>query len=114
MNNGTIYQDSLIELFRDKIVFKKYYFPSLKSKEVPVESIEKVVTKEPSLGTGKYRFHGTGDFRTWYPQDFARNKRDKIFILFIKNKWVRIGFTGENSGSIEKYFEAKRLLRTEQ
>ncbi len=62
------------------------------------------------MKTGKYRYQGTGDIRTWYPLDIARNKRDKIFFLFLKNKWVRIGFTVENSEAIEKYFKEKGLL----
>jgi len=110
MNNEIVYKDSLLEISSDKIVFKNYYFPSLKPKEVSIESIDKVEVKEPSMRTGKYRFHGTGDFRTWYPLDNARNKRDKIFFLFLKTQRVRIGFTGENSEAIEKYFKEKGFL----
>jgi hypothetical protein len=111
MNNGIIYKDSLLEISNDKIIFKNYYFPSLKPKEVPIESIEKVEVKEPSMRTGKYRYHGTGDFRTWYPLDAKRSKRDKIFFLFLNTQKVRIGFTSENSDAIEKYFKEKDLLR---
>jgi hypothetical protein len=40
MINGMVYKDSLLEISNDKIIFKNYYFPSLKPKEVPIESIE--------------------------------------------------------------------------
>ncbi len=110
MKSKIVYQDSLLEISCDKIVLKNYYFPSLKPKELLIESIDKVEVKEPSMRTGKYRYHGTGDFRTWFPLDNLRSKRDKIFFLFLKNTWMRIGFTGENSEAIEKYFKDKGLL----
>jgi hypothetical protein len=110
MNNEVVYKDSLLEISKDKIIFKNYYFPSLKPKEVPIGSIEKVEVKEPTMRTGKYRYHGTGDFRTWYPLDAGRSKRDKIFFLFLSTQKVRIGFTAENSAAIEKYFREKGLL----
>jgi hypothetical protein len=113
MNNETVYQDSLVEISGDTIVFKNYYFPLLTSKIVFINNIEKVEVQEPSISTGKYRYHGSGDLRTWYPMDMDRHKRDKIFFLFLKNAWVRIGFTAENSEAIVKYFSEKGLLSSQ-
>ncbi|MFH1194751.1 MAG: hypothetical protein V1720_03500 [bacterium] len=110
MKDKIVYEDSLLELTDDKIVLKNYYFPSLKPKEISIHSIDKVEMKEPSIRTGKYRYHGTGDFQKWYPLDTARSKRDKIFFLFLKDKWIRIGFTAENSEPVEKYFKEKGFL----
>jgi hypothetical protein len=110
MKSDIVYQDSLLEISDDKIVFKKYYFPTFKSKEVAIGNIAQVQVKEPSLTTGKYRYHGTGNIRTWYPLDMARSTRDKIFFLILKDQWVRIGFTGENSEAIENFFRQKGLL----
>jgi hypothetical protein len=110
MNDGIVYQDGLVEISRDTIVFKNYYFPLLTSKIVFIDNIEKVEVKEPSIFTGKYRYHGSGDLRTWFPMDMNRHKRDKIFFLFLKNTWVRIGFTAENSGAVETFFKEKGLL----
>ena len=110
MDQHVQYKDSLLEIVDNKIILKNYYFPSMKPKEVPIEMIERVEIKEPTVATGKYRFHGTGDIRTWYPMDMERSKRDKIFFLFIKNKWVRIGFTSEHSAPVENYFREKGLL----
>jgi hypothetical protein len=76
-----------------------------------LSSNEKVEVKEPSMRTGKNRFHGTGDLQTWFPMDVSRNTRDKMFFITTKNKWVRIGFTGENSGAMEKIFKDKGLLQ---
>ncbi len=110
MDEHIIYKDRLLEIVGDKIIFKKYYFPSMKPKEVMITDIIKVEVKEPTIATGKYRFHGTGDFRTWFPMDMERNKRDKIFFMFLKTQRTRIGFTSENSEAIEKYFKEKGLL----
>jgi hypothetical protein len=111
MNNELVYKDSLLEISSDKIVFKNYYFPSLKPKEVSIESIDKVEVKEPSMRTGKYRFHGTGDLRTWFPLDNARNTRDIIFFITLKHRWSRIGFTVEDSHTVQRIFRGKGLLR---
>ncbi len=110
MNNEIIYKDSLLEISNDRIIFYNYYFPSLKSKEVPVRDIDKVEVKAPSIRTGKYRYHGTGDFRIWYPLDAGRSGRDKIFVLSLRTQRIRIGFTTENSAAVETYFKEKGLL----
>ena len=110
MSNEIVYKDSLLEISNDKIIFQNYYFPSLKPKEVLIGSIEKVQVKEPSMRTGKFRYHGTGDFRTWYPLDAKRSKRDKIFLLFLNTQKVRIGFTSENTEAVVNYFKEKGLL----
>ncbi len=43
---------------------------------------------------GKYRFYGTGDFRTWFPPG-NRVSRDKIFIMKLKKKNFRADFYPE-------------------
>ena len=111
MEEKSIYKDSLLEIVGNKIIFHNYYFPSMKPKEVLIENIAKVEVKEPTIATGKYRYQGTGDLRTWFPLDGSRDKRDKIFILFLKTQWVRIGFTAESSGPIAEYFHTKGLLK---
>jgi hypothetical protein len=76
---------------------------------VPFGEIEKIVVKKPSIWNGRFRFHGTGDFKTWFPKDFKRYKRDKIFVAFIRNKWWRIGFTVENSDAVIKVLQERGL-----
>lgn len=111
MEGKGIYKDSLLEITGNRIVFQNYYYPSMKPKEVFIENIEKVEMKEPTFTTGKYRFQGTGNLRTWFPLDGSRNRRDKIFVLFLKNQWVRIGFTAEHSGPIMEFFRTRGLLK---
>jgi uncharacterized membrane protein len=106
------YKDSLIEISQDNIIFKNYYFP-MGSKSINLSQVEYVEAKPPTLGNGKWRLHGTGDlfFRIWFPADYGRPSRDKIFVMKVKDKWIRIGFTVENSQIVSELFKSKGLLR---
>ena len=102
MNEEILYQDSLVEIKKDSIILKNYYFPTMSSKNILFTNIEKIEVKEPTVLSGKWRIQGTGDFRTWYPLDSSRPKRDKIFLIIYKNKWMRTGFTVEDSEKVEE------------
>jgi uncharacterized membrane protein len=106
------YKDSLIEISQDNIIFKNYYFP-MGSKSINLSQVEYVEAKSPTLGNGKWRLHGTGDlfFRIWFPADYNRPNRDMIFVMKIKKKWMKIGFTAENSQIVSGIFKGKGLLR---
>jgi len=106
------YKDKLIEIFDDTIVFKNYYFPT-GSKSIRLSQAECVEEKPPTLRNGKWRLHGTGDplFRIWFPADYDRPSRDKIFVMKVKGKWIRIGFTVENSYVVSELLKTKGLLR---
>jgi len=106
------YKDGLIEVSQDKIIFKDYYFP-MGAKSVNFSEVEYVQTKKPTLWNGKWRLHGTGDllFRIWFPADYNRPSRDTIFVMKVKNKWTKIGFTVENSQAVSELFKNKGLLR---
>jgi hypothetical protein len=109
MVDSAIYSDSLVSINHSSILFRRYSLFE-KDRLVLLSDIEKIVVKEPSLWNGKFRFHGTGDFKTWFPKDFQRYKRDKIFFAFIRNKWWRIGFTVENSPAVIKILLEKGLI----
>jgi len=106
------YKDKLIEIYGDMVVFKNYYFPT-GSKSIKLSQVDYVEEKAPTLGNGKWRLHGTGDllFRIWFPADYERPSRDKIFVMKVKDKWIRIGFTVENSYAVSELFKTKGLLR---
>ena len=106
------YRDKLIEISDDTIVFKNYYFPT-GSKSIKLSQAEYVEAKEPTMRNGKYRLHGTGDllFRIWFPADYDRPGRDKIFVMKVRGKWMRIGFTVENSYIVSELFKTRGLLR---
>ena len=96
--NNLLYGDRLIEISGHSILIRRYYFP-FGSKRVDFADIESITVYKPTLFSGKYRYWGTGDFRTWYPPD-DRSKRDKIFIMKLKKKWWQIGFTVEDSQTV--------------
>jgi hypothetical protein len=98
MTNNIVYSDKLVEINDDSILVRDYYYP-FGNKRVSFGDVESIVVKKPSLLSGKYRYYGTGDFRTWFPPD-NRTSRDKIFIIKIKKKWWRIGLTVENSQTV--------------
>jgi hypothetical protein len=89
------YADRLVELSRNGMVLHHYYFPGW-SKKISYGNIERIEIRKATLRTGKWRIWGTGDMRTWFPADLDRPKRDRIFIIYLKDHWRRIGFTAED------------------
>ncbi len=94
-----IYADKLIEITENSILFKSYYFP-FGSKRMELSDIDYVEVTKPTLLSGKWRIHGSGDFRTWFARDLKRPKRDRLFIIHLRNRWRRIGFTVEDSNRL--------------
>jgi len=95
---NVLYSDKLIEISERTILIRKYFYP-FGPKRVNLTDIETITVYKPSLASGKFRYWGTGNFRTWYPPD-NRAKRDKIFVMKLKKKWWRIGFTVEDSEKV--------------
>ncbi|MCH9030273.1 MAG: hypothetical protein IH819_11860 [Bacteroidetes bacterium] len=50
-----------------------------KLRKIAFPKIDRIKAVKPTLLTGKWRWWGTGDLKTWFPADFSRNKRDKDF-----------------------------------
>lgn len=108
-----IYTDNLVEISNDSILFRHYYFP-VGSKKINLNDIKKIEILNPTLTHGKWRIHGTGDFRTWFPLDTKRPKRDMIFIIFFHKRWWRTGFTVENSNKVRQIFMDKGLIKSDE
>ena len=108
MSTDILYSDHLIEISDETIVFRHYYFP-VGAKRVRLSDIERVVVRTPTFANGKYRLQGSGG-RTWFPMDRQRPKRQKIFILILRHKWSRIGFTAEDEVAVERILQERRLL----
>ncbi len=107
----TLYSDELVTITDDQIIFEHYYFPTGARKVVYLADIDRITVEPPSVWNGKWRLHGTGNFRTWFPQDYKRPKRDRIFFATLKSQWVNIGFTVENGDQVEKILRDKNLLK---
>src|SRR5712691_5522554 len=101
---STLYKDGLIEITDQEVVFHRYYFPFGGDKHVPLNQIESVQVKPPSVSFGSWRIWGGGP-RTWFPLDGARPSRDAIFVAFLRlfsAHWLyRRGFQ-ESERSIER------------
>jgi hypothetical protein len=107
-----IYQDKLVSITENEITFVDYYFPIKKPKVVRLSSVVAITVKKATLMNGKWRIHGTGNFKTWFPKDKQRFRRDRIFFATLKDQWVRIGFTVEHSDQVEAIFNAMGLINS--
>ncbi len=105
MKNDIVYSDKLVEISDESILVRGYYYP-FGDKRLDLKDIESIIVQKPTLMNGKYRYYGSGDFRTWFPPD-NRTSRDKIFIIKIKNKWWRVGLTVENSQAFQNVIKDK-------
>lgn len=101
--------DSLVKITDEGICFNAYYFP-FGSKFVPFSGIDAVTTARPSLLNSRWRFHGSGDFRIWFPRDWHRPSRSVIFFAHLRGSSRQIGFTVENAEAVEQILRGKRLL----
>lgn len=99
-----LYSDGLVDISPDSITFRRYYFPR-GDKTLALDEIARIYWWEPTWYNGKYRFWGTGDFRTWCPRDYRRNTRDRMFLVIKKNRWSRIAFTVEDSDRMMEVLE---------
>ena len=109
MTADILYSDKLVEITQDTILFRDYYYIPAGSKRVRFTDLAGVTGEEPTLQTGKYRIQGTGDLRTWFPFDWNRPKRKKIFFLHFARSRRRIGFTVEDADQVERFFRSRAL-----
>ncbi|MBU1099646.1 MAG: hypothetical protein KKA84_04500 [Bacteroidetes bacterium] len=94
-----LYSDKIIEIQEDGILLKNF-FPVLWHRKVLFTEISFIKILTPTLLNGKYRFSGSGDFKSWFNVDNSRHKREKIFLVFRENKWWRFGFTAEDNEAV--------------
>jgi hypothetical protein len=105
-----LYKDGLIEITDQELVFRRYYFPFGGRKHIPLSQIESVRAKQPSISFGSWRIWGGGP-RTWFPLDWSRPRRDTIFTAILRGRFLRIGFTVEDSRSVKSILRERGLLR---
>ncbi len=109
MNPDILYSDSLVEISAETMLFRRYYFPA-GARRINLADIERVIVQTPTFATGKYRLQGDAGWRTWFTLDLQRPKRTKIFIIILRKKWRRIGFTVEDEAPVERLFRERQLL----
>ena len=109
MNTDVLYSDRLVEISAETILFRRYYFP-FGAKRLRLSDIERVVVQKPSFATGKYRLQGSAGLHTWFAMDLYRPRRSKIFLIILRGKKHRIGFTVEDEATVEHILQARHLL----
>ena len=108
-----IYQDHLVSITENTIIFEHYYFPTGKQKVVRFSDIERIEVKKSTILNGRWRIHGTGNFKIWFPRDTKRPQRDRIFFAKLRGQRIEIGFTVENAGKVESIFKERNLIKPE-
>ena len=93
---GALYSDNLVTLTESSITFHHYYSPFKSNRTVFFQDIERIVIREPSVLTGKWRLWGSSDLSTWFPYDSHRPSRDRIFRAHIRTGGMNVGFTVED------------------
>jgi hypothetical protein len=106
-----LYCDNLIRITEDALHIDGFL---LGSKCVPFSRIKTVKILKPTIWHGKYRIVGSGDLRTWFPSDALRSTRDMIFVVLMHGKWMRYGFTVEDSAAVKQIFQNMKLPLQDQ
>ena len=106
-----LYSDSLIRITEDALHIDGFL---LGSKCVPFSRIKTIKILKPTIWSGKFRIVGSGDFRTWFPSDGLRSSRDMIFVVLMHGKWIRYGFTAEDSAAVKQIFQNMKLPLQDQ
>jgi hypothetical protein len=102
------YSDHLVEIDEHSILVRNYYYP-FGDRRIDFRDIERVTIHKPTVWTGKYRYWGSGDFRTWFPPD-TRTTRDAVFVLRIRDKWWRVGLTVEDSREVSRLLSERCVV----
>ena len=82
--------DGLVQLDREALTLRRYYFPSGTSKVIPLRTIRGYRTTH--LGFWMLRFHVWGtDLRRWLPLDVRRPLKSTLITLDIPEPGVHPG-----------------------
>lgn len=109
MESKVLYSDKLVEITDETLLLRNYYFP-FGSKRVALSRVGSIAAMQPTLRNGKWRIWGTFNFRTWFPRDWKRPSRDRIFVISFPNRGPRIGFTVEDSETVTRILGERGLL----
>jgi len=118
---SSLYSDSLVEITDESITFRNFDWKlRCGPKRVAFSEMTRVEQRPPSLGAGKWQVFGSGaDLHNWFPLDWHRPMRDKIFVAFLRDQADRtafsfrlrsISFTVENSKRVAQILGEKGLL----
>ena len=90
-----LYNDGLVELDRQGITLRRYYFPIATSKHIAYTDIRGVRLRPMGVWTGKGRLWGSGDLRHWAPLDPHRPRKTTAIILDL-GTFIRPAFSPDD------------------
>lgn len=99
------YEDKLVEVSDQALVFRRYAFPFATARRVPWTQIASIAVRPRPLRNGSLRIWGTGDFRVWFPLDLKRPSRDAIFIATLRAASMQVGFTVEDTEKFSRVLD---------
>lgn len=108
-----LYSDHLVEITPGAITFRRFYFPLPGDRTVPFGEIDRIDAKIPTVLSGKWRYSGTGSPWIWFPPDWKRPSRDRIFHAFLKNG-KKIGFTAGDSEAVIAVLKREGVFGTDE
>ena len=100
-DSTVLYQDHLVSISGNSITFHHYGGPSFWSdRQVFFRDIVRIDVKKPTVLNGKWRIWGSSSLQTWFPMDWHRPSRDRIFHTMLRTPGLNVGFTVENSSRV--------------
>lgn len=105
-----LYSNRLLEITDDEVVFHGDYFPVAGNRYLPWSRIGSVSVRRSSALGGRWRIWGSGDFRTGFPWDPLRPRRDRIFVASVRGGYWKSGFTTEDSARVAEILCDRGLL----
>lgn len=99
------YDDGLVQLDRYALTLRRYHFPSVTSKVIPLQAIRSY--KAEPLGTliQRFRLWGSSDLRRWLPLDVQRPLRSTLVTLEIPGTWPSPAFTPADPAEFLRAFD---------
>jgi len=91
-----LYKDDYVEVYPDELVTLTYYFPTGRSKHIPISSIQHIFFKQQACVND---FFVTKDWGmtinpVWWACDFVRHFKHRHYNVVVDTgEWVRKGFT---------------------
>ena len=109
--SGALYQDSVLRITPDALIFKHFYF-LCGARSVKWHNIESVEIKTPTLQTGKWRLLGTRSLlaRIVFPLDEKRDGCDMIFALKLKGNDRCIDFAADDFHKVEAILRRNNIV----
>ena len=105
--NDSNYHDDLIDVNKQSLTIKKYYFPTLSQKIIKLNKIKSISMLELNRANGKYTFFGFSWTFHYYHLDRKRPCKNHAIIIEEEDNRIKIGITPDNP---EKCFSVLNKL----